>query len=61
MYRVIIKFLVNLIACPECVFGVCDPLLDLVRDYGNREVLMAFAPVSLRLSPLPNHSVLLPE
>lgn len=59
MDRVIIKFLVNLPALN--VFGVRDPLLDLVRDYGNRGALVAFAPVALCLSPLPNHSALLPE
>lgn len=45
--RVITKFLVNFIACPGHVFGARDPLLDLVRDYGNRGAPVAFAPVSL--------------
>lgn len=60
MDRVIITFLANLIACPESAFGVRDPVLDLVKDYDNREVLVAFAPVSLPLSLLSNNSVLLP-
>lgn len=61
MDRVIITLLANLIACPESAFGVRDPVLDLVRDYDNREVPVAFAPVSLLLSLLSNNAILLPE
>lgn len=61
MDKVIIEYLVNLITCPERVFGVRDPLLGLVRDCGGRGALTAFALVFPCLSPTPHRSVFLCE